>query len=55
MKDYFPLSADVPTGLTYHSFIIAYTNGELMKLWTAKIDEWKKERKRITEKGIEVF
>jgi len=55
LRDYVPLSADVPAGLTYHSFIIAYTNGELMKLWTAKIDEWKKERKRITEKGIEVF
>jgi len=55
LRDYVPLSADAPDYLHYYSFIITYTSRELMNLWIAKIEEWEKEHKRITEKGIEVF
>jgi len=56
LRDYVPLSANEPESpsLNYF-FIMTYTSRELMNLWTAKIEEWEKEHKRITEKGIEVF
>ncbi len=53
LQDLFPVS--VRGSSAFYSFIITYSNKELMKLWIAKIEEWEKERKRITEKGIEVF
>jgi len=56
LRDYVPLSADEPERPTLnYFFIITYTSRELMNLWTAKIEKWEKERKSITEKGIEVF
>lgn len=54
LQDFFPVSVR-GYGALFYLFIITYTNKELTKLWIAKIEEWEKERKRITEKGIEVF
>lgn len=56
LRDYVPLSADAPERPTlYCFFVVTYTSRELMNLWTAKIEEWEKERKSITEKDMEVF
>jgi len=55
LREYISLSADLPSGIRVYLFVITYTSEELMNLWTAKVDEWEKERKRIIQKGIEVF
>lgn len=55
LREYIPLSANLSVGIKIYLFIITYTSRELMNLWTAKIEEWERERKRITEKDIEVF
>ena len=55
LREYIPLSADSHLGIRVYRFVITYTSQELMNLWTAKVDEWEKERKRIIQKGIEVF
>ncbi len=55
LREYIPLSADFHLGIQVYIFIITYTSEELMNLWTAKVDEWEKERKRIIQKNIEVF
>ena len=55
LREYIPLSADFHLGIQTYIFVITYTSEELTKLWTAKVDEWEKERKRIIQKDIEVF
>lgn len=55
LREYVPLSVDSTPGIRVYFFIITYTSEELINLWTAKVDEWEKERKRIIQKNIEVF
>ena len=55
LREYVPLSVDSTPGIRVYLFIMTYTSEELINLWTAKVDEWEKERKRIIQKNIEIF